>query len=108
MLEIMNTTEPGERLWILIVAIGLLTYATRISGHIMISVFKTIPPKVHVALEAVPAAVLSALVAPAMFLNGPAEFITLAGVAVACLRINPAIVLFLALAALVMLRNVGL
>lgn len=66
----------------LIVALGVATYATRIGGHLILSRFETIDPRVEAALDAVPAAVLTAIVAPAA-LAGPAEAIA-AIVAVLC------------------------
>lgn len=60
-----------------IAAAALVTYATRVGGHLVLSRFKRIPPRVEVALNAVPAAVLTTLVAPAAVFNGPAEAITL-------------------------------
>lgn len=56
---------------------ALVTYATRFGGHLVLSRFKRIPPRVDVALNAVPAAVITTLVAPALVSHGPAEVITL-------------------------------
>ena len=53
-----------------ILAAALATYATRIGGYILIRSFDTIPPRVEAALNAVPAAVLTSLVAPAFFYGG--------------------------------------
>ncbi|MBO3760822.1 AzlD family protein [Ciceribacter sp. L1K22] len=49
---------------------ALATYLTRIGGHLVISRMKTIPPRLEAALNAVPAAVLTTLVAPAFFAGG--------------------------------------
>jgi uncharacterized membrane protein len=55
--------------WVILAA-GLATYITRIGGYILISNLKRIPPRVETALNAVPAAVLTTLVAPAFFDGG--------------------------------------
>jgi uncharacterized membrane protein len=62
--------------WIIICG-ALATYATRVGGHLVLSRFDSIHPRVEAALSAVPAAVLTTLVAPAAVNNGPAEAITL-------------------------------
>lgn len=64
-------------IWIIICA-ALVTYATRLGGHLVLSRFKQIPPRIDAALNAVPAAVLTTLVAPAAVTGGPAEALTLA------------------------------
>ncbi len=53
-----------------ILAAAVATYLTRAGGHLVISRFKTIPPRVDAALNAVPAAVLTTLVAPAFYAGG--------------------------------------
>lgn len=108
MLDLLSVTEPGDQLPWLILVLAVLTFMTRIGGHVIVSLFNTIPPKVHVALEAVPAAVLAALVAPAALTHGLAEFITLLFTAVACFRLSPSIIPFIALFILVALRQMGL
>ncbi|HBF32287.1 AzlD family protein [Rhizobium sp.] len=50
-----------------ILAAAVATYLTRAGGYLVISRFKTIPPRVDAALNAVPAAVLTTLVAPAFY-----------------------------------------
>ncbi|WP_339759833.1 AzlD family protein [uncultured Hoeflea sp.] len=64
-------------IWI-IIGSALVTYATRFGGHLVLSRFRRIPPRVDAALNAVPAAVLTTLVAPAAVSGGPAEALTLA------------------------------
>ncbi len=59
----------------LIVALAVLTYATRFGGHIVLSLFKNIHPRVEAALDAVPAAVIAAIVAPSVLLSGTPEII---------------------------------
>ena len=62
----------NETLWI-ILAGAVMTYLTRIGGHLVLSRFERIHPRVEAALDAVPAAVLTTLFAPALFNGGPAE-----------------------------------
>ncbi|OCW58647.1 branched-chain amino acid transport [Hoeflea olei] len=72
--------------WIIFAA-AVVTYATRVGGHMMLSRMRSIPPRVDAALNAVPAAVLATLVAPAAVSNGSAEAITLAVCLVIGLRL---------------------
>ncbi|WP_312797988.1 AzlD family protein [Tianweitania sp.] len=72
-------------LWIILLG-GLATYLTRIGGHIVLSRFDSIHPRVQAGLEAVPAAVLTTLVAPAAMNGGPAEWSALLVAAFVCLR----------------------
>ncbi len=67
----------SQTAWIILFgAIG--TYMTRIGGHVVLSRFKSIHPRVQAGLDAVPAAVLTTLVAPAVFESGPLEWLTIA------------------------------
>lgn len=63
--------------WI-IIAGAVLTYLTRAGGHLVLSRFERIHPRVEAGLNAVPAAVLTTLVAPAAMDGGPAEIAALA------------------------------
>jgi uncharacterized membrane protein len=61
-------------IWIILAA-AVLTYFTRIGGHMALSRFARIPPRLEAALDAVPAAVLTTLVAPdVLSAAGPAEW----------------------------------
>ncbi|MEX3010074.1 AzlD family protein [Hoeflea sp. TYP-13] len=93
--------------WI-IIAGAVATYATRIGGHLVLSRFQRIPPRLNAALNAVPAAVLTTLVAPAAVSNGPAEAITLIIAAVVALRLNLVAVLVVGAIAIIALRAAGL
>ncbi|RUM24312.1 AzlD family protein [Rhizobium vallis] len=55
---------------LVILAAAVVTFATRIGGYILITRMKSIPPRMEAALNAVPAAVLTTLVAPAFFIGG--------------------------------------
>jgi uncharacterized membrane protein len=52
---------------LLIAAAAAATFLTRISGYVLVKRLKTMPPRLEAALNAVPAAVLTTLVAPAFF-----------------------------------------
>lgn len=54
---------------LLIVLAGIATYMTRCGGYVLMSGMKRMPARVESALNAVPAAVLTTLVAPP-FVNG--------------------------------------
>lgn len=55
---------------LIILAAGVATYLTRIGGYLVLARFKNIPPRVEAALDAVPAAVLTSIVAPAAMTGG--------------------------------------
>lgn len=55
---------------LLILTAAVVTFLTRIGGYILIVKMTRIPPRVEAALNAVPAAVLTTLVAPAFFIGG--------------------------------------
>lgn len=65
---------------------AVLTYMARIGGHLVLSRFDRVHPRVEAGLNAVPAAVLTTLVAPAAFTGGPVELAALAVAAVVALR----------------------
>ena len=71
--------------WIIIVG-AIATYLTRVGGHLIISRFDSVHPRVEAGLNAVPAAVLTTLVAPAVLGAGPAEWAALIVTALASLR----------------------
>ena len=63
-----------------ILAMAVATYATRVGGALAIGRFR-LEGRAATAIEAVPAAVLTAVIAPAAIATGPAE--TLAAIAAA-------------------------
>lgn len=71
--------------WI-ILAGAVVTYLTRIGGDLVLSRFERIHPRVEAGLNAVPAAVLTTLVAPSVLSAGPAELIALAVAGLVALR----------------------
>lgn len=54
----------------LILAAAAATYLTRIGGYVLITRLRALPPRLEQALNAVPAAVLTTLWAPAFFTSG--------------------------------------
>ncbi|MBL8584948.1 MAG: AzlD family protein [Rhizobiaceae bacterium] len=56
---------------------ALATYASRVGGHLVLSRFERVHPRVEAGLNAVPAAVLATLFAPALVGAGPAEYAAL-------------------------------
>ncbi|WP_048648147.1 AzlD family protein [Nitratireductor soli] len=91
--------------WI-ILAGALMTFLTRIGGHLVLSRFERIHPRVEAGLNAVPAAVLTTLVAPAAMNGGPAEIVALAtGVVVAFLAGGMMPMFLTSAAVLILLRH---
>jgi uncharacterized membrane protein len=90
-------------LWI-IVAGAIATYLTRVGGHLVISRFENIHPRVEAGLNAVPAAVLTTLVAPAALGAGPAEWAALIVAGLVSLR-GGLMAMFLAGAAVLVLAR---
>ncbi len=66
-----------DDLTLLFIACAAVTYATRCGGHLILSRFGTIHHRVSAALDAVPTAVMAALVAPSLVTHGPAEVLAI-------------------------------
>lgn len=95
----MSTTD-----WIIIVsAIG--TYLTRIGGHLVLSRFERVHYRVEAALNAVPAAVLTAIVAAPASDHGWRELLVLAVCVLISLRTNMTAMLVAGVALLLALRH---
>lgn len=62
--------EGALRLWAVILAVGALNYASRLS-FIAFFARRSVPPLLARALRYVPAAMLSALIVPMIFLPSP-------------------------------------
>lgn len=72
----------------IILAGAVATFLTRIGGYWLVMRMKTIPPRLEAALNAVPAAVLTTLVAPAFFTGGPDVQVAMAATLIASLRFS--------------------
>lgn len=93
-------------LW-LILASAAATYLTRIGGYVLITRMRTLPPRLEQALNAVPAAVLTTLWAPAFFTSGWDVRLALIVAALVSLR-YPGLVMLAAGWAAAMLARHGL
>lgn len=91
-------------LWVIIGG-AIATYLTRIGGHVVLSRFDTIHPRVDAALRAVPAAVLTSIVAPYAAYFGVAETITLIVVAFLSFRFPALLVSALGWLCVIFLRQ---
>ena len=79
-----------------ILAAAVATYLTRAGGYVLIRSIKTISPRMEAALNAVPAAVLAALVAPAFVYDGLDVTLTMIVAALIGLRTPSLVMLVLA------------
>jgi uncharacterized membrane protein len=92
--------------WI-ILAGAVATYISRIGGHLVLSRFERIHPRVEAGLNAVPAAVLTTLVVPAATTGGPAEWAALVVAGLVALRGGLSAVFIAGAVALIALRNLA-
>lgn len=97
----------SDNVWIIIFA-AIITYFTRVSGHLILSRFETIHPRVEAGLNAVPAAVVTAIVVPAVLTGGWAEIITVIIAVIASLRLSMMKVFFMGWVLIIALRAIGL
>ncbi len=91
----------------IILAGAILTYLTRVGGHAVLSRFQSVHPRVDAALNAVPAAVLTTLVAPAAAQGGALEIASLATMAILGNRIGMLAAFLVSAALLVAGRQAG-
>ena len=94
----------SDTLWIILWA-AVLTYLTRVGGHLVLSRFERIHPRVEAGLNAVPAAVLTTLVAPATLTAGPAEWAALVVSGLVALRGGMLATFLAGAAVLIVLRH---
>ncbi|MGV2974845.1 AzlD family protein [Roseibium alexandrii] len=87
---------------------ALATYLTRTGGHLILSRFGALHHRAEAALDAVPVAVLTALVAPAATTEGPAEAIAIILAGVLTLRFSLIISVSSGILSVVALRSLGL
>lgn len=92
---------------LVILAAAVATYITRIGGDLVLSRFRVIHPRVQAGLNAVPAAVLATIVAPAAYQGGIAELAALAVAALASLRFGLTVLFAAGAATLIGMRALG-
>lgn len=97
------TVDPFTLLAIL--GMAVVTYLTRISGLFLMSRV-TLPRRLATALDAVPAAVLMAVITPAALATGPAETLAAAVAAIAALRLPMLAVVAVGVAAAALFRAI--
>lgn len=73
--------------WAAILGGAVLTYLTRVGGYLVLARLPSIPPRLASALNAVPAAVLTSLVAPAALTQGWPEMLAMVIAVLAALRL---------------------
>ena len=93
--------------FLLLALLGLITYAMRIGGYLVLARFERLNPRIEAALEAVPAAVITAIVAPVALATGPAETIASAVTILAALRLSIMPTLLIGAVVVSLLRAAG-
>ncbi|WP_108662388.1 AzlD family protein [Acuticoccus kandeliae] len=96
-----------EDFLLVILFCGLLTFATRAGGYFALSRLSHVPPRLTAALDAVPAAVMTTLFAPAAFSGDWREAVTLAIAILISFRVGPTITVVACAAILIALRALG-
>ena len=95
-----------DDLTLLVLACAAATYVTRFGGHLIMSSFGAINHRVSAALDAVPTAVIAALVAPSLVTHGPAEVLAIIFAGLLALRLPLMFNVAFGLVALMNLRAV--
>ena len=95
-----------DDLVLLVLACAAATYVTRFGGHLILSSFGQINHRVSAALDAVPTAVMAALVAPSLVTHGPAEVLAILVSGLVALRAPLMFSVAVSLLVLVALRTV--
>jgi len=90
-----------------ILAAAAATYATRAGGYLVLARMRRIPPRLQAALEAVPAAVLTAIVAPALVDGGWPELGALGVAALLSLRTGMTTMFIGGAVTLILLRTIA-
>ena len=91
-------------IWI-ILAGAVCTYLTRVGGHLILSRFERVHYRVEAALNAVPAAVLTAIVAAPASHHGWRELLVLVFCVLLSLRVSMMTMFFAGAALLIALRH---
>jgi len=86
-----------------IAGMAIVTYATRLGGWLALRRL-VLSGRARAALDAVPGAVLAAVIAPAVLATGPAETVAAAITVVAALRLPQLAAVVIGVASVVLLR----
>ena len=95
-----------ETLFIILGA-AFVTYLTRIGGHLVLSRFDGIHPRVQAGLDAVPAAVLTTLVAPAVVNGGLNEWVAMVAAVLAGMRLSMLPMVTIGTLVLILMRHLN-
>jgi uncharacterized membrane protein len=97
--------DSGLNIYLAILGMGLATYGTRLAGYWLLQ-GRTIKGRFLVALEAVPPAILTAVIAPAVFMEGPASMLAGATTLIsALLRLPLLVTIGIGVASVALLRQ---
>ncbi len=91
-------------IYIIILVSAVLNYMTRLGGHLLLSRLGTLNPRLEAGLNAVPAAVITTIVAPTFFTHSWPETAALVIAGVAGLRLPLLGIFGVGWAAIVVLR----
>jgi len=87
-----------------IFAMAVATYATRVSGLWLLR-FVRVTPRMQAALDALPVAILTAVIAPSLMKGGPADMLAAAVTLVAAARLPLLAAVILGVSSAVALRH---
>jgi len=87
-----------------ILAMAAATYATRIGGLWLLRLVK-VTPRLQTSLDALPVAVLTAVIAPSLARGGPADLIAAAVTLIAAMRLPLLPVVIVGVGTVVLLRH---
>jgi uncharacterized membrane protein len=87
----MSMLDGNANIYFAILGMGVATYATRLTGYWLLQ-GRTIKGRLLVALEAVPPAILTAVIAPTVFMEGPASMLAGAATLISALLRMPLLV----------------
>ena len=96
-----------DEIWWIILLAGGLTYLTRTGGHLLLARIGSIPPRLDAALNAVPAAVLTTIVTPALVSGGWPERIAILVCIVLALRLPLIVTVAIGTAMVAFARTAG-
>lgn len=77
-----------NEIWFLAILAAILTYGTRVAGHLVLSRFEHVPPRVEAALDAVPPAMLITIVTPVFVDGGWTERLVIVAAGLLSLRLS--------------------